>query len=164
MFRFSISSRDLAGLLVAAALVPSAQAVPREPALVTSGDIVLELNALEILRAPPGTASIVIGAPAVATVQLGSAGDLLFTGRVLGSAPFYLQDSTGKITGEGRIRVVLPDGSIVLNAGERSTAYACSPLCFPTESPGGPALDAKALASVAVPVPAPASGGPKTSP
>jgi Flp pilus assembly secretin CpaC len=121
---------------------PAGAAEPRQPSALGSGDLSIELNAVKVARLPAGAVSIVLASPTVALIQLGTAGDLLITGRTLGSTPYLLQDEQGRIVGDGLLRVEIPESVVFLNTAAGTVTYVCRPLCFPEVVPaqaGAPA-------------------------
>lgn len=109
----------------------TASAQPRNPVQITSGEINVELNGITVVRPPDGTAGVLIAQPNVAAVRIGRAGELTLTGTAVGATPFVFQDESGRILGEGRIRVAPPADWLLVNAGTSTYAFACSDVCTP---------------------------------
>ena len=138
--------RMIVGLI--AACIPlllysfSAGAEPREPTPISDGEISLDLNGIRVLRPPAGTVGILIAQPAVATVRIGRAGEMILTGTGIGTTRFIFQDGQGRVLGEGRIRVASPADWLHVNAGAITSTYVCHDVCLPvraeTSGSGGP--------------------------
>ncbi len=109
----------------------TASAQPRDPVQVSSGEIIVELNGITVVRPPEGTSGILISQPTVAAVRIGRSGELTMTGTAVGVTRFVFQDESGRILGEGRIRVAAPADWLLVNAGPRTYAFACSDVCMP---------------------------------
>ncbi len=109
-----------------------------QPALANDPVISLSLDRAMIIRAPAGTAMVVIGNPGVADVSVQKNGVMVLTGKSFGETNMIALTDKGEMISESWLRVRPSQRNsqvTVFRAGEPET-YACSPDCQPTVSLG----------------------------
>jgi Flp pilus assembly secretin CpaC len=90
-----------------------------------------------ILRAPEGTATVIIGNPLIADATTQRNGVLVVTGKSFGSTNIMLLDGTGALLSETLVRVGRAnDGMVVVQRGAKRESFACNPRCEPALAVG----------------------------
>ena len=100
--------------------------------------IEVELDNAKLLKLPAGTATLVIGNPAIADVAIQRNQVMVVTAKNFGSTNMIALDAKGAIVSESRIVVIQPqppEQMIVMRGGSRET-YSCNPECGATVNLG----------------------------
>jgi Flp pilus assembly secretin CpaC len=120
-FAATIRAAAAFGVVSAALLAGAAQA---ESALDVSVD------RATIMRAPAGTATVIIGNPLIADATTQRNGVLVVTGKSFGSTNIMLLDGSGAVLSETLVRVGrASEGMIVVQRGGSRESYSCTPRC-----------------------------------
>jgi Pilus formation protein N terminal region len=83
-----------------------------------------------IAKLPAGTATVVIGNPAIADVTIQKNGVMVVTGKTYGLTNLIALDASGGTVGETRIKVQpLNDQIMVVQRGLERESFTCSPTC-----------------------------------
>ena len=93
--------------------------------------IKVELDRAAITRLPPHVATIVIGNPLIADVNIQPGGFLVITGKGYGTTNMIALDRTGAVLSEHNIEVLAANASniVVVYRGVNRESYSCAPEC-----------------------------------
>jgi hypothetical protein len=99
--------------------------------------ISVTMDQAKLVRLPEGTATIVVGNPAIADVSMQRNGVVVITGRRAGRTNFIALDRKGAIISESTVAVGLSnEGRVLVRRGLESTSYDCQNECLPAGSFG----------------------------
>jgi hypothetical protein len=91
------------------------------------------LDQAKVAKAPTGTATLVVGNPAIADVTMLKGGvGMIVTGKGYGQTNLVAIDAAGNILDEKQIRVEPARSVLVVQRGSSRASYSCDPLCMPT--------------------------------
>ena len=107
----------------------------------------LRLDHAQLLRLPQGTATVVLGNPAIADITPQRTGFYVLTGKGFGSTNLIAQSNDGDVLAAFIVRVVpnVDDSQIVVQRGMARETLHCIPRCVQTgnsAAPGQPAATA----------------------
>lgn len=113
-----------------------------------AGGFDVSVDRASIMRAPEGTATVIIGNPLIADATTQRNGVLVITGKSFGSTNLMLLDGAGAVLSETLINVRRAvDNTVVVQRGSKRESYACNPRCEPVLSIGDNAETFGATAS-----------------
>jgi hypothetical protein len=98
---------------------------------VANESISLMLDRATVIKAPPKTAMVVIGNPAIADVSVQRNGVLVLTGKTFGETNMLALDDEGKLISESWLRVQDNNRNLVVYRGAETESYSCTPDCKP---------------------------------
>jgi Pilus formation protein N terminal region len=98
---------------------------------VANESISLMLDRATVIKAPPKTAMVVIGNPAIADVSVQRNGVLVLTGKTFGETNMLALDDEGKLISESWLRVQDNNRNLVVYRGAETESYSCTPNCKP---------------------------------
>jgi hypothetical protein len=98
---------------------------------VANESISLMLDRAIVIKAPPKTAMVVIGNPAIADVSVQRNGVLVLTGKTFGETNMLALDDEGKLISESWLRVQDNNRNLVVYRGAETESYSCTPDCKP---------------------------------
>ncbi|HVI29418.1 pilus assembly protein N-terminal domain-containing protein [Hansschlegelia sp.] len=108
-----------------------------QPALAAQDTLSVAVDRASIMRAPEGTATVIIGNPLIADATTQRNGVLVVTGKSFGSTNIMLLDGGGAVLSETIVNVGRPaDGTLVVQKGGKRESFACNPRCEPVLSIG----------------------------
>lgn len=91
------------------------------------------LDQAKVAKVPVGTATLVVGNPAIADVTMLKGGlAMIVTGKGYGMTNLVAIDAQGDILDEKQIRVDPARSVLVVQRGNWRKSYTCNPLCMPT--------------------------------
>jgi hypothetical protein len=108
------------------------------PAAANETVIPVTVDRATVLKAPAGTAMVVIGNPGIADVSVQKNGVMVLTGKSFGETNMIALNEKGEMISESWLRVRPANRSshvTVFRAGEPET-YSCAPDCSPTVTLG----------------------------
>jgi len=118
-----------------------------QPAFAAQDSLDVAVDRASIMRAPEGTATVIIGNPLIADATTQRNGVLVVTGKSFGSTNIMLLDGGGAVLSETIVNVGRPsDGTVVVQKGAKRESFACNPRCEPVLSIGD---NAEAFAATA---------------
>lgn len=127
----AIARRTSVWSAAAASVLLLTQAQALESASPGALDVVVDRAT--VVRAPTGTATIVIGNPMIADATTQKNGVMIVTGKSFGSTNIMLLDAGGAVLSETVVTVKRAnDGGLVVQRGVKRESYACNPRCEPT--------------------------------
>jgi len=127
------SAAALSVLLLTPAVGPAA-AVESAAA---PGALEVVVDRATVVRAPAGTATVIIGNPMIADATTQKNGVLIVTGKSFGTTNIMLLDGAGAVLSETVVSVGRAnDGSMVVQRGAKRESFACNPRCEPVLSIG----------------------------
>jgi hypothetical protein len=93
----------------------------------------ISLDQAQVMRLPPGVATIVIGNPLIADGSLQAGGLMIVTGKGYGTTNLMALDRGGRVLMEKAITVGGPHSNdlVVVFKGVDRESYSCSPECAP---------------------------------
>lgn len=101
------------------------------------GALEVVVDRASVVRAPAGTATVIIGNPMIADATTQKNGVLIVTGKSFGSTNIMLLDGAGAVLSETVVNVGRAnDGSMVVQRGSKRESFSCNPRCEPTLSIG----------------------------
>lgn len=119
-----ISAVFVAGLYAA----PASAVDARETGLIR-----ITIDQAKVIKSPPGTATLVIGNPAIADVSMLKGGvGMIVTGKGYGQTNLLSIDAEGNVLGEKQLRVEPGNTVLVVQRGDSRASYSCNPICMPT--------------------------------
>lgn len=124
--------RAVRGCLLAAGLVvgTGAGALAQGPGAITPERIDVALDLARLIRVPEGTATLVIGNPAVADASVQRNGLIVITGKSYGATNVLALDGRGEMLREMMVRVGRPvDRVVTVQRGLQRQTYTCAPHC-----------------------------------
>jgi hypothetical protein len=125
--------RGLAALSVAFAAIAGfgLEWPARAAELVHQGGVIrVHLDQAKLLKAPDGTATLVVGNPLVADIAVQPGGTLVVTGKGYGNTNLVALDRAGAVIMEHQIQVQGPLGNVVVVfRGVERESYSCTPDC-----------------------------------
>jgi len=108
-----------------------------QPAFAAQDTLSVAVDRASIMRAPEGTATVIIGNPLIADATTQRNGVLVVTGKSFGSTNIMLLDGAGAVLSETIVNVGRPaDGTLVVQKGGKRESFACNPRCEPVLSIG----------------------------
>ncbi|GLK66615.1 pilus assembly protein N-terminal domain-containing protein [Hansschlegelia plantiphila] len=124
-----LSMRGVLGVLSALILTSAAEAA--------ENTLDVAVDRASIMRAPDGTATVIIGNPLIADAATQRNGVMVVTGKSFGQTNIMLLDSAGAVLSETIVNVQRPsDGTLVVQRGVKRESFACTPRCEPVLSVG----------------------------
>jgi hypothetical protein len=117
------------------AFVLSFGVVPVNAALAAESDGVVDVfvDQAKISKIVKGTASMVIGNPAIADVTMLKGGNsMVVTGKGYGETNLIMVDEKGDVIEERTIRVQPSAAVLVVQRGSARMSYSCRPHCMPS--------------------------------
>jgi hypothetical protein len=109
-----------------------------QPALSNDPVISLSLDRAMIIKAPAGTAMVVIGNPGVADVSVQKNGVMVLTGKSFGETNMIALTDKGEMISESwlRVRPSQRNSQVTVFRGGETETYSCAPDCQPTVALG----------------------------
>jgi len=87
----------------------------------------------KVAKVPTGTATLVVGNPAIADVTMLKGGvRMVITGKGYGETNLVAIDAQGSILDEKEIVVAPTRSVLVVQRGDSRSSYTCNPMCMPT--------------------------------
>ena len=127
----SISKRVL--LKVGLAIATSIAGLPARAA---EDVIVATIDQAKLVKVPVGTATLIIGNPAIADVTQLMPNLMVLTPKAFGETNFMALDKSGNIVAGSMIEVVNGTNAMIVQRGMERESYSCAPRCQPTERLG----------------------------
>lgn len=94
------------------------------------GVIMVHLDQAKLLKAPDGTATLVVGNPLIADIAVQPGGTLVVTGKGYGNTNLVALDRAGTVIMEHQVQVQGPLGNVVVVfRGVERESYSCAPDC-----------------------------------
>lgn len=101
------------------------------------GSLEVVVDRASVVRAPAGTATVIVGNPMIADATTQKNGVLIVTGKSFGSTNIMLLDGAGAVLSDTVVNVRRAnDGSVVVQRGAKRESFSCNPRCEPTLSIG----------------------------
>ena len=120
-------------LVVSAALAVGLYGAPAHAVDTKDGLIRVVIDQAKVIKSPPGTATLVIGNPAIADVSMLKGGvGMVVTGKGYGQTNLLSIDAEGNVLGEKQLRVEPANTVLVVQRGNSRASYSCNPICMPT--------------------------------
>ncbi len=114
-------------MIAAAGLAAALMSAPASHARETL-EVVVDRAA--VIRAPAGTATLVVGNPLIADTSIQPGGVIVVTGKSYGITNFVALDATGALVMDMTVNVRAPDERVVtVHRGVRRESYSCTPVC-----------------------------------
>lgn len=100
----------------------------------TAGEMIgVQLDQAKLVRLPEGTATIVVGNPAIADVTMQRKGVVVITGHRTGRTNVIALDKSGSIISESTVSVsIANEGRVLVRRGIHGTSYDCAQECVPS--------------------------------
>jgi hypothetical protein len=93
----------------------------------------ITLDQATVAKVPTGTATLVVGNPAIADVTMLKGGvGMVVTGKGYGQTNLVAIDADGTVIDEKQIVVVPTHSVLVVQRGDARSSYTCNPTCMPT--------------------------------
>lgn len=93
----------------------------------------VQLDQAKLVRLPEGTATIVVGNPAIADVTMQRKGVVVITGHRAGRTNVIALDKGGAIISESTVTVsIATEGRVLVRRGLHGTSYDCAHECVPS--------------------------------
>ncbi len=106
----------------------------------------ITLDQAKVERVPTGTATLIIGNPAVADVTMLKGGvGMVITAKGYGQTNLIALDNSGVILDERQVRVDPAHTVLVVQRGDARASYSCNPWCMPSAQLGD---DAKVFSEI----------------
>jgi len=119
----------VAGLAASQAVAAEAEA--------SSQVLKITIDQAKVAKLPAGTATLVVGNPAIADVTMLKGGvGMVVTAKGFGQTNLVAIDATGNILDEKQIRVEPTRSVLVVQRGASRASYSCNPWCMPTAQLG----------------------------
>jgi hypothetical protein len=108
------------------------------PARAEESVISVSLDRATVLKAPAGTAMVVIGNPGIADVSVQKNGVMVLTGKSFGETNMIALNDKGEMISESwlRVRPANRNSHVTVFRGAEPETYACAPDCRPTVTLG----------------------------
>jgi Pilus formation protein N terminal region len=121
-------------ILPIAILIATFGAQPAPAMESKDADIIhVTIDQAKVIKAPPGTATLVIGNPLIADVSMLKGGvGMVVTGKGYGQTNLLAIDAEGTVLGEKQLRVEPGNTVLVVQRGDSRASYSCNPYCMPT--------------------------------
>jgi hypothetical protein len=100
----------------------------------TATDVLaITIDQAKVAKVPSGTATLVVGNPAIADVTMLKGGvTMVVTAKGYGETNLVAIDASGNILDEKQIRVDPARTMLVVQRGAARASYSCNPWCMPT--------------------------------
>jgi hypothetical protein len=123
--------------LLATALLAAGMAASL-PAAANETIIPVTVDRATVLKAPAGTAMVVIGNPGIADVSVQKNGVMVLTGKSFGETNMIALNDKGEMISESwlRVRAASRSSNVVVFRGAEPETYSCAPDCSPTVTLG----------------------------
>lgn len=106
-------------------------------ATAANGSVDVTVDRASIIRAPEGTATIVIGNPMIADATVQKNGVLIITGKSFGSTNIMLLNGAGDVVSETLVNVRRAlDGVVTVQRAGKRESLSCTPSCEPVLAVG----------------------------
>jgi Flp pilus assembly secretin CpaC len=108
------------------------------PSFAEESVISVSLDRATVLKAPAGTAMVVIGNPGIADVSVQKNGVMVLTGKSFGETNMIALNDKGEMISESwlRVRAANRGTHVTVFRGSEPETYACAPDCRPTVTLG----------------------------
>jgi hypothetical protein len=108
------------------------------PAAANETVIAISLDRATVIKAPAGTAMVVIGNPGIADVAVQKNGVMVLTGKSFGETNMIALNDKGEMISENwlRVRPANRNSHITVFRGGEPETYSCAPDCSPTVTLG----------------------------
>ena len=98
-----------------------------------TGVLAITIDQAKVAKIPAGTATLVVGNPAIADVTMLKGGlSMVVTAKGYGQTNLVAVDASGNILDEKQIRVDPARTMLVVQRGAARSSYSCNPWCMPT--------------------------------
>ncbi len=95
--------------------------------------LAITIDQAKVAKVPTGTATLVVGNPAIADVTMLKGGvGMVVTAKGYGQTNLVAIDASGNILDEKQIRVDPARTMLVVQRGAARASYSCNPWCMPT--------------------------------
>ena len=95
--------------------------------------LAITIDQAKVAKIPTGTATLVVGNPAIADVTMLKGGlSMVVTAKGYGQTNLVAVDASGNILDEKQIRVDPARTMLVVQRGAARSSYSCNPWCMPT--------------------------------
>lgn len=119
------------------ALIPTAAALVAIISSAQAGELWVNIDKVTRYQLPDEVGRVIVTNPAVADIEVASATELMFFGRMPGLTEVIFQDADGKRLGQVRVRVGNDtSGLVTLYNGAERYSFSCTKTCEQTPTIG----------------------------